>query len=160
MVQSTATSHVCVQRNANGRKIAMQDYCTCSQPCNSSAIAVHHSPCCCLQGALMAKAMAVAVLGDEILVPRGYRHSGLVWIYAAICGSIPAQGGLWWAADSFIMGKAGRSSCCAALHIAPHVSLHAIWLLRPDACHLIVLLSAHAAHWQHLGILHCHPCLH
>lgn len=56
------------------------------------------------QIALMAKAMAVAVLGDEVLVPRGYRHSGLVWIYIAICGSIPAQVGLWWAAGSFITG--------------------------------------------------------
>ena len=87
-----------------------------------TVIAMHHRPCCRLQGALMAKAIAVAVLGDEVLMPKGYRHSGLVWIYAAICGSIPAQGGLWWAADSLITGEAGRwllkwcsgrSSCCA-----------------------------------------------
>ena len=107
----------------------------------------------------MAKAMAVAVLGDEVLMPRGYRHSGLVWIYVAICGSIPAQGGLWWAADSFITGDAGRAAqvvqlqeqllCCSSLCTACLPACHLFALLRPRACNHSVPQSAHAAHRQH-----------
>ena len=149
------------------------DYITCPAAFSlifhsSSVTALHLSTAtfcsvCCLQGALMAKAIAVAVLGDEVLMPRGYRHSGLVWIYVAICGSIPAQGGLWWAADSFITGVAGRAAqlvqlqeqllCCSALCTTQipcmppgcSVSRPAIGGQR----HLNVLLSAQAAHQQH-----------
>ena len=142
MVQGIPTFCVCMQKSASGRKIAVQDHCTCSQLCSSSVLTMHHRPCCCLQIALMAKAMAVAVLGDEVLVPRGYRHSGLVWIYIAICGSIPAQVGLWWAADSFITGEAGTCSSSGAAAGAAAVLLcilhtnflHATCLLRLISC--------------------------
>lgn len=75
----------------------------------------------CLQLLLLAKAVTVALLADEIVLPGQQGQCGLLAIYLTICCSIIGLAVQYYSAESLL---AGKSSTCSKYAEIRHACLH------------------------------------
>lgn len=66
----------------------------------------------CLQLLLLAKAVAVALLADEIVLPGQQGECGLLAIYLAVCCSIIGLVVQYYSAESLVSGRARVVQYC------------------------------------------------
>lgn len=88
----------------------------------------------CLQLLLLAKAVTVALLADEIVLPGQQGQCGLLAIYLTICCSIIGLAVQYYSAESLLSGK-----CSVASHVLQYIIPLCVCRhrLEPQTCNML-----------------------